>query len=99
MFLEGTGSAGMETAFVNLVEKGDPVLVLVNGVFGKRMVAVASRRGAQVEELEFEWGTPVIPDVAKKENYLKKMVPGRSEYSGHPIPQDFFARQKSVRLP
>ena len=60
--MSGTGSSGMEAAFVNLIEPGDPVLVLVNGVFGKRMVDVARRLGADVEELEFEWGTPVLPD-------------------------------------
>lgn len=60
--LSGTGSAGMEAAFVNLVEPGDPVLVLVNGVFGKRMVEVATRLGARVEAMEFEWGTPVMAD-------------------------------------
>ncbi|MES0397527.1 MAG: alanine--glyoxylate aminotransferase family protein, partial [Syntrophobacteria bacterium] len=32
--VSGTGSAGMETCFVNLVEPGDQVLVLINGVFG-----------------------------------------------------------------
>lgn len=61
--LSGTGSAGMEAAFVNLVEPGDPVLVLVNGVFGTRMVDVAARLGAEVHRLDFEWGTPVVPEV------------------------------------
>lgn len=64
--ISGTGSAGMEACFVNLVERGDPVLALVNGVFGKRMVDVATRLGAEVDEVEFEWGTPVDPGVAKK---------------------------------
>ena len=35
--ISGTGSAGMETCFVNLVEPGDRVLILINGVFGQRM--------------------------------------------------------------
>jgi alanine-glyoxylate transaminase/serine-glyoxylate transaminase/serine-pyruvate transaminase len=60
--ISGTGSAGMETCFVNLIEKDDPVLILINGVFGKRMEDVATRLGARVESLEFEWGTPVIPE-------------------------------------
>lgn len=60
--ISGTGSAGMEAVFVNLVEPGDRVLVAVNGVFGQRMVDVASRLGAEVETLGFEWGTPVDPD-------------------------------------
>ena len=59
MPISGTGSAGMESCFVNLVEPGDRVLVLVNGVFGQRMQDVASRLGAVVDTLEFEWGTPV----------------------------------------
>jgi len=60
--VSGTGSAGMETCFVNLIERGDPVLILINGVFGKRMEDVAARLGARVDSLEFEWGTPVIPE-------------------------------------
>jgi alanine-glyoxylate transaminase/serine-glyoxylate transaminase/serine-pyruvate transaminase len=57
--ISGTGSAGMETCFVNLVEQGDRVLILTNGVFGTRMAEVASRLGAEVDSMEFEWGTPV----------------------------------------
>jgi alanine-glyoxylate transaminase/serine-glyoxylate transaminase/serine-pyruvate transaminase len=63
--MSGTGSAGMESCFVNLVEKGDPVLILINGVFGMRMQDVASRLGAEVDSLEFEWGTPVDFDKVK----------------------------------
>ncbi len=60
--MSGTGSSGMEACFVNLVEKGDPVLVIKNGVFGMRMEDVATRLGADVDTLEFEWGTPVRID-------------------------------------
>ncbi len=70
--MSGTGSAGMEAAFVNLVEPGDSVLVLVNGVFGKRMVDVARRLGAEVEELEFPWGTPVVLEQAAARIAAKK---------------------------
>jgi alanine-glyoxylate transaminase / serine-glyoxylate transaminase / serine-pyruvate transaminase len=64
--MSGTGSSGMETCFVNLVEKGDRVLILINGVFGMRMKDVATRLGAQVDALEFEWGTPVLmPEVER----------------------------------
>ncbi|MFX0057589.1 MAG: pyridoxal-phosphate-dependent aminotransferase family protein [Candidatus Hodarchaeota archaeon] len=64
--ISGTGSAGMETCFVNLIEPKDKVLVLVNGVFGVRMVEVASRLGANVESIEFEWGTPINPTLVKE---------------------------------
>jgi alanine-glyoxylate transaminase / serine-glyoxylate transaminase / serine-pyruvate transaminase len=63
--MSGTGSAGMETCFVNLVEPGDKVLVLINGVFGMRMQDVATRLGADVDTLEFEWGTAVDADAVK----------------------------------
>jgi alanine-glyoxylate transaminase/serine-glyoxylate transaminase/serine-pyruvate transaminase len=60
--ISGTGSAGMEAAFVNLVRPGDPVVVGVNGVFGQRMCEVATRCGAEVVRVELPWGQPVDPD-------------------------------------
>src|SRR5207302_2304844 len=39
--VSGTGSAGMETAVVNLIEPGDKMVVCINGVFGQRMQDVA----------------------------------------------------------
>lgn len=60
--ISGTGSAGMEAAFVNVVAPGDVVVVGVNGVFGERMCDVAARCGAEVVRVDFEWGEPVDPD-------------------------------------
>src|SRR5688572_13475521 len=54
--MSGTGSAGMETCLVNLIEPGDRVLVAVNGVFGTRLAEVARRAGAEVVAVESEWG-------------------------------------------
>lgn len=59
--ISGTGSAGMEAAFVNVVGPGDVVVVGVNGVFGQRMVDVAERCGAEVVRVDFPWGQPVDP--------------------------------------
>jgi len=64
--ISGTGSSGMETCFVNLIEPKDPVLILTNGVFGIRMQDVAGRLGAEVDNIDFEWGTPVKPEVVKE---------------------------------
>jgi len=65
--ISGTGSAGMETCFVNLVEAGDRVLILINGVFGQRMQDVATRLGAVVDTIDYPWGEPVDPeDVSRK---------------------------------
>jgi len=60
--VSGTGSAGMEAAFVNLVEPGAPVVVGVNGVFGERMCDVAARCGAEVVRVEADWGQPLDPE-------------------------------------
>ncbi len=57
--ISATGSAGMETCLVNLLERGDSVLVGVNGVFGGRMCDVASRAGAKVERVDAEFGQPL----------------------------------------
>ncbi len=64
--ISGTGSAGMEACFVNLVEPGDKVLIITNGVFGVRMQDVAGRLGAKVDALEFPWGMPVVVDAVEK---------------------------------
>src|SRR6201987_5712336 len=54
--VSATGSAGMETCVVNLIEPGDRMVVCVNGVFGQRMTDVAQRAGAQVTVIERPWG-------------------------------------------
>ena len=74
--VSGTGSAGMETVFVNLVEPSDKVLVCVNGVFGGRMVDVAQRCGAVVEKIEAPWGQVFDQDeiIAAVERVKPKVV-------------------------
>jgi alanine-glyoxylate transaminase/serine-glyoxylate transaminase/serine-pyruvate transaminase len=57
--LSGTGSAGMEAAFVNTAGPGDVVVVGVNGVFGERMCDVASRCGAEVVRVDAPWGRAI----------------------------------------
>jgi alanine-glyoxylate transaminase/serine-glyoxylate transaminase/serine-pyruvate transaminase len=59
--ISGTGSAGMEAAFVNVVGPGDVVVVGVNGLFGERMCDVASRCGGQVVRVDAPWGQPIDP--------------------------------------
>ena len=74
--VSGTGSAGMETAVVNLVEPDDSVLICVNGVFGNRMADVATRAGAIVNTITKPWGqvftTAELKDAIAK--YTPKVV-------------------------
>jgi alanine-glyoxylate transaminase/serine-glyoxylate transaminase/serine-pyruvate transaminase len=60
--ISGTGSAGMEAAFVNLIGPGDTVVVGVNGLFGERMCDVADRCGASVVRVDAPWGQPLNPE-------------------------------------
>ncbi|HET6374274.1 MAG TPA: alanine--glyoxylate aminotransferase family protein [Candidatus Polarisedimenticolia bacterium] len=57
--ISGTGTAGMETAFANLVEPGDRVVVCVAGYFGARMAEMVERAGGTAVRVEVPWGTPV----------------------------------------
>ncbi|MBI5462395.1 MAG: alanine--glyoxylate aminotransferase family protein [Gammaproteobacteria bacterium] len=69
MPVSAPGSAGMETAFVNLVEPGDKIIVCQNGVFGGRMKENVERAGGVAVMVEDAWGEPVDPH--KVEDALK----------------------------
>jgi aspartate aminotransferase-like enzyme len=60
--ISGTGSAGMEAAFVNTVGPGDVVVVGVNGLFGERMCDVARRCRAEVVRVDAPWGKALDPE-------------------------------------
>jgi alanine-glyoxylate transaminase/serine-glyoxylate transaminase/serine-pyruvate transaminase len=60
--VSGTGSAGMETCFVNLIEPGDGVAVCINGVFGTRMADMVQRLGGRLIRIDAPWGRAVDPD-------------------------------------
>lgn len=64
-----TGSGGMESALVNLLNPGDEVLAIVSGKFGERWADIAEVYGAKVTRLNVEWGSAVqVEDVR---NHLK----------------------------
>jgi len=68
--LSGPGSVGMESCFVNMVEPGEKVVVMKNGVFGGRMVENVERVGGKAVVIEDQWGEPCDPQ--KLEDTLKK---------------------------
>jgi alanine-glyoxylate transaminase/serine-glyoxylate transaminase/serine-pyruvate transaminase len=67
--ISATGSAGLETIMMNVIEPGDPVIVCVTGYFGRRLVELATRAGGDVRVLAAEPGE--IVDVAELEKALK----------------------------
>lgn len=60
--ISGTGSAGMEAAFVNVLRPGDRAVIGVNGVFGTRMCEVAWKLGAEVTAVRTSWGKVFRPE-------------------------------------
>lgn len=63
--ISATGSAGMETCLVNLLERGDSAMVCVNGVFGNRMCDIVERCGSKLIRIDAPWGRPIEPDQVK----------------------------------
>jgi len=67
--ISATGSAGMETCLVNLIEPGDRCVIGVSGVFGQRMSDIVERAGGELVRVEAPWGEPL--DLAAIESALK----------------------------
>jgi aspartate aminotransferase-like enzyme len=62
-----SGSGTMESAVANLCSPGDRVLIVVAGNFGQRWAEIGRAYGADVDELEYEWGdTPTADDLAAR---------------------------------
>jgi alanine-glyoxylate transaminase / serine-glyoxylate transaminase / serine-pyruvate transaminase len=60
--LQATGTSGMEAGLAHLLEPGDVAIVGVNGFFGRRVVEIARREGAEVVAVEADWGQHVPND-------------------------------------
>ncbi len=71
--ISATGSAGMETCLVNLLEPGDKAMVCVSGVFGNRMSDIVERCGAKLIRVDAPWGSPINP--AQVKDALEKVTP------------------------
>ena len=57
--LQATGTSGMQAGLAHLLEPGDTAIVGVNGYFGRRIVEIAGRLGAEVVQVHADWGSPV----------------------------------------
>jgi alanine-glyoxylate transaminase/serine-glyoxylate transaminase/serine-pyruvate transaminase len=60
--LQATGTSGMEAGLAHLLEPGEVAIVGVNGFFGRRVVEIARRTGAEVVAVEADWGQHVAND-------------------------------------
>lgn len=60
--MSGTGTSGLETIMLNLLEPGDEAIVGVIGYFGQRLREMAGRAGAVVRILEAPYGEVIPPE-------------------------------------
>jgi alanine-glyoxylate transaminase / serine-glyoxylate transaminase / serine-pyruvate transaminase len=68
--MSATGSGGLETIMLNLLEPGDECVVGVIGYFGQRLAEMAGRAGATVRVIEAPLGEVIAPERFEAE--LKK---------------------------
>src|SRR6476646_1550674 len=71
--ISATGTAGMETCLVNLLEPGDKAVVCTAGYFGNRMAEIAGRTGADVTVKQMPWGQ--VFDLDQVRDALKAVRP------------------------
>jgi aspartate aminotransferase-like enzyme len=93
-FFPGSGRVTIESAILSVVEPGDKVLALVNGVFGKWMRQTAERAGAQVIEVATHWRKAFQPsqvaEVLDRETDVKMVMIVHNETSTavrNPVPE------------
>src|SRR5438445_7842416 len=60
--MSATGSGGLETILLNLLEPGDECVVGVIGFFGQRLAEMAGRSGATIRVLEAPPGEVIAPE-------------------------------------
>lgn len=68
--VSGTGHAGMECALLNLLERGETILVVQNGVWGQRAASLAERLGLVVRKLAVAEG-----EVINLEDFAEVFLP------------------------
>lgn len=85
-FLASSGTGAMEASLVNILAPGESVLCAIHGHFGERFAAIAKTFGAQVDVVEFPWGTTVDASVIEKrvaeKNYRAVVVTHNESSTG-----------------
>ncbi|HZQ08111.1 MAG TPA: alanine--glyoxylate aminotransferase family protein [Anaerolineae bacterium] len=67
LLFTSSGTGGLESAIVNTLSPGDPVLAFVAGEFGERIAAIAATYGSNVTKIKFENGQGIDPDRVAQE--------------------------------
>jgi alanine-glyoxylate transaminase/serine-glyoxylate transaminase/serine-pyruvate transaminase len=71
--ISASGTGGIETAVVNLLEPGDEAIICVNGMFSARMAEIAERTGANVLRVPAPLGRTVDPEDVRRAGQGRKI--------------------------
>jgi alanine-glyoxylate transaminase/serine-glyoxylate transaminase/serine-pyruvate transaminase len=71
--ISASGSGGIETSVINVLEPGDEAIVCVNGVFSGRMADIAERTGCKVHRVSVPFGRTVDPQDVRRAGKGKKI--------------------------
>lgn len=71
--IDGTSRAGIEAVLGSIIEPGDRVLIPIYGRFGQLLTEIADRYGAEVVNIETEWGQVFEPEAVIQE--MKRVKP------------------------
>ncbi|MCI0549240.1 MAG: alanine--glyoxylate aminotransferase family protein [Candidatus Rokubacteria bacterium] len=71
--MPGSGRTGLEAGALSVIEPGDRVVVIIAGVFGILMREIMLRVGAEVTEVNAEWGRAL--DLRKLEQEVERVKP------------------------
>lgn len=64
--ISGTGHAGIEASIINMTERGEKILICVNGIWGERASEMAERIGCDVRQIEKPIGQAFTLDDIRK---------------------------------
>ncbi len=83
--LTSSGTGAMEAAVINLFSKGDKVIVVNVGNFGKRFVQLCKTYNLEVVEIKYEWGKAAklsdLQEALDKESDIKGVLMTQHETS------------------
>jgi len=71
--ISASGSGGIESAMVNVLEPGDEAIVCVNGAFSERMAETAERVGGRMQRVSAPLGRAVDPEDVRRAGKGRKI--------------------------
>ena len=77
--VSGSGHAAMECAIMNLLEQGETLLVLQNGIWGQRAAELGRRFGLNTHRIVVPEGNVIEIDAVRKVPILSGFLEAKAE--------------------